>query len=220
MSVVSSHIHTAKIALQIAALRAGHLVASIALDECLFALVAIANQSFTSGFLDSVTVAKSRLFVTLALVLFTGIGNVRPLLALTTAGDAAGRGLTMEFKVDVDRKADSLEVTEGTSLDIVNTCRTKVVFLTEAHELVYECIGIWDETKLGFAEGVVAATGTSKLETALSDFGFKICFHAVKTYRVFVFRAASDDLVGSILVIASNTAVGLAVEAGADMIEQ
>jgi hypothetical protein len=86
-------------------------------------------------------VAESRFFVALALVLLTRIGNVRFLLALATAGDIAGRGLTMELEVDIDGQADGFEVTEGTALDIVNACSAKVVLLTEAHELVYEYVG-------------------------------------------------------------------------------
>lgn len=61
---------------------------------------------------------------------------------------------------------------------------------------------------MGFAEGVVAATRTNELETALPDFRFEIGFHAAKTDRVLVYRTASDDPVGSILVIASNTEKG------------
>jgi hypothetical protein len=73
---------------------------------------------------------------------------------------------------------------------------------------------------LRLAEGVITTTGTSKLEATLADFGFEIGSHAIKTHSVLVFRTASDDLVGSILVIASNTAERLADEAGAKKEEE
>lgn len=103
VSIVSGHVDAAKIALQVAALRAGHLVAAIAFDEGLVAFVAIADESLASGFLDLVTVAESRLFVSLTLILLAGVGNMRLFLTLATAGDVASRRLTMELKIDVDR---------------------------------------------------------------------------------------------------------------------
>jgi len=102
VSIVGGHVNAAKITLQVAALRAGHLVTAIAFDEVLLAFVAVTDESLASGFLDSVAMAESRLFVSLSLVLLAGIGNMRLFLAFATAGDFAGRRLTMELEVNVD----------------------------------------------------------------------------------------------------------------------
>jgi hypothetical protein len=102
VSIVTGHVDAAQIALQILALRAGHLVAAIAFDKWLLASVAVADQSLASGFLDLVTMAENRLFVALPLVFLAGIWNVCLVLTFATAGDVASRRLTVKFKVNVD----------------------------------------------------------------------------------------------------------------------
>ena len=170
VSIVSGHINAAKIALQVAALRAGHLVAAIAFDEWLFTFVAIADEGLAPGFLDSVTMAESRLLVSLTLIFLAGIGNMRLLLTFATAGDVAGRRLTMKLEINVYGETDCLEVATGAAFNIIDAGSTKVVLLTQAHEFVDQCVDIWNQTKLRFANCVTATTRTSKLGAALSNF--------------------------------------------------
>jgi hypothetical protein len=207
VSIVSGYVDSAKITLQIRALRASHLVASIAFDEGLLAFVAVADEGLTSGFLNFATMADGGFFVALALVFIARVRNVSSLFTFATAGDVAGRRLTMQLKVDVDGWADGLEVAVGAALNIINASGTKIVLLTQTHEVVYQRTGIRNQTKLGFPEGVITTVRarTSKLRAALSDFGSKICLHAIETHRVLVCRAASDDFVRSILIITGRT---------------
>jgi hypothetical protein len=130
VSIVSGNINAAKIALQILAGRAGHLVASIALDERLLAFVAVADEGFAHGFLFGTTMAKGGFLAAFALVFLTRVENMSIFFTLATAGDVAGRRLTMKLKIDGDGWADCLEVAEGTALNIINASSTKVVLLT------------------------------------------------------------------------------------------
>ena len=77
--------------------------------------------------------------------------------------------------------------------------------MTQAHEPVGQYIGIWDQTKLRFAEGVAAATRTSKPVAVLSNFGSKVSLHTVETHGVFTCRAASNNFVRGVLVITGST---------------
>lgn len=148
---------------------------------------------------------ESCILGTFSLELFARFGDVSLFLALAAAGDAAVFVLTMELKVDLDGKTDGFEVTEWATFDIFDACRTDVMLLSKAHELIDLWVSFGNQTQLKFAESVSATTWTRKLEAGLSSLGLQVCLHTIKTDEVCICRVASDDSVERVFIKAGST---------------
>lgn len=206
--VVSSHVDTTDVALEIAAVGASHLVAAVLLDEGSLAFVARANEGLAHLLFNLVAEADGSVLGAFALVLFARVGNMASMLALATADDSAGRVEAAKLKVNVNRRHDSLEVAERAAFNVLNARALQLFLHTETHEPIDQDCRVGHVAQLHLQKRTRAAGGTNELGAGLTKLHLHVSAHAAEARRVCSGGVAMNNFIQGRIVVANTATTG------------